>query len=145
MKKETSNSLLEYSNNVIFVRLKEGAEITIESMEEQYNVNALFILAAALHESDSGMSANAHEKNNLFGIQVFDSSPEQGLKYAKPEDSITAKKRDHLSRAARIYMQRNPAPDTYYRFDVVAITIPENGKPEIRLYKSAFVSQNPRR
>ncbi|MEK7357670.1 MAG: YraN family protein [Bdellovibrionota bacterium] len=58
---------------------------------------------------------------------------------ATPEDSITTKKRKHLTGAARIYMQRNPAPDTYYRFDVVAITIPPTGKPEIKLYKNAFV------
>ncbi len=62
----------------------------IKQMEAQHNVNALFILGAAMHESDSGMSKNAQEKNNLFGIQVFDSRPEQGLKYLRPEDSITA-------------------------------------------------------
>ena len=37
MKKETSNSFLEYSNQILFVRIKEGAEMTIESMREQYN------------------------------------------------------------------------------------------------------------
>lgn len=36
-KKEVSNSLLEYCNNIVFVRIKEGAEITVESMHEQFN------------------------------------------------------------------------------------------------------------
>ena len=60
----------------------------IKEMEEKYNVNALFILSAAIHESATGTSPNAQTKNNLFGIRVYDSSPESGEKYAKPEDSI---------------------------------------------------------
>ena len=35
-KKETSNSILEYSDNIIFVRIKDGVDLTIESMQEQY-------------------------------------------------------------------------------------------------------------
>ncbi len=62
----------------------------IKKMEEEHNVNALFILSAAIHESNAGMSANAQQKNNLFGIQVYDSSPEAGEKYAKLEASIDA-------------------------------------------------------
>ena len=38
MKKETANSFLEYSNNILFVRIKENAEMTIETMQEQYDV-----------------------------------------------------------------------------------------------------------
>lgn len=62
----------------------------IKEMEEYYRVNGLFILSAAMHESDFGMSKNAFEKNNLFGIKVFDSTPEAGEKYATPERSIEA-------------------------------------------------------
>ncbi|WP_339251857.1 S-layer homology domain-containing protein [Sporosarcina sp. FSL W8-0480] len=62
----------------------------IKEMEEYYRVNGLFILSAAMHESDFGMSKNAFEKNNLFGIRVFDSTPEAGEKYATPERSIEA-------------------------------------------------------
>lgn len=62
----------------------------IKSVEETYRVNAMYILATAIHESDYGMSTNAQTKNNLFGIQVFDSSPELGEIYATPENSITA-------------------------------------------------------
>lgn len=62
----------------------------IKQMEEKHNVNALFILSAAIHESNAGMSTNAQQKNNLFGIRVYDSTPEAGEKYAKPEASIDA-------------------------------------------------------
>ncbi|MBK9285685.1 MAG: STAS/SEC14 domain-containing protein [Sphingobacteriaceae bacterium] len=36
MKRETSNSILEYADHILYVRIKEGAELTIESMKEQY-------------------------------------------------------------------------------------------------------------
>jgi len=67
-----------------------GLGTFLKEVEKTYNVSALFILSAAMHESDSGMSWNAQTKNNLFGIKVFDSSPEDGEQYAKPQDSIIA-------------------------------------------------------
>nr|WP_255723467.1 S-layer homology domain-containing protein [Sporosarcina sp. ACRSL] len=62
----------------------------LKSVEETYRVNAMFILATAIHESDYGISANALTKNNIFGIKVFDSSPEMGEVYATPENSVNA-------------------------------------------------------
>ncbi|MCM3708929.1 S-layer homology domain-containing protein [Sporosarcina luteola] len=62
----------------------------LKSIEETYRVNAMFILATAIHESDYGISPNAQTKNNIFGIRVFDSSPEMGEVYATPENSVNA-------------------------------------------------------
>lgn len=62
----------------------------LKEMEGLHRVNAMFILAAAIHESDHGISGNSLTKNNIFGIKVFDSSPEQGTKYPKVEDSVNA-------------------------------------------------------
>lgn len=62
----------------------------MKRMEELHNVNAMFILATAIHESDYGMSANAQTKNNIFGIRVFDSSPEKGEFYQNPTNSVDA-------------------------------------------------------
>ncbi|MCZ8536645.1 S-layer homology domain-containing protein [Paenisporosarcina quisquiliarum] len=67
-----------------------GLGAFLKEVESIYNVNALFILSAAMHESDSGMSVNAQTKNNLFGIKVFDSTPQDGETYTKPEDSVVA-------------------------------------------------------
>lgn len=61
-----------------------------KKMEELHNVNAMFIIATAIHESDYGMSANAQTKNNIFGIRVFDSSPDKGEYYQNPTKSIDA-------------------------------------------------------
>ncbi|MFD0942347.1 S-layer homology domain-containing protein [Savagea faecisuis] len=62
----------------------------LKEVEEKHRVNALFILGAAIHESDFGTSWNALNKNNIFGIQVFDSNPGAGAMYASPERSIDA-------------------------------------------------------
>lgn len=37
MQKETTNSFLNYSENILFVKIKEGSEITIESVKEEYD------------------------------------------------------------------------------------------------------------
>lgn len=62
----------------------------LKELEKNYHVNALFILSAAVHESNYGMSAHAQKINNLFGIRVFDSTPEDGEKYATPQASMLA-------------------------------------------------------
>lgn len=67
-----------------------GLGAYLKEMELLHRVNAMFILAAAIHESDYGISSNSLTKNNIFGIKVFDSSPEMGEKYAKPQDSVFA-------------------------------------------------------
>ncbi len=55
-----------------------------------------------------------------------------------PEDSIGPQKKRRLRAAARMYLARHEEPDTYYRFDVVAITAPPNEKPVITLFRDAF-------
>lgn len=67
-----------------------GLGTYVKQMEKQHNVNAMFILATAIHESDYGMSANAQQKNNIFGIRVFDSSPDKGEVYHNATRSVDA-------------------------------------------------------
>lgn len=43
--------------------------------QERYGVNALYLMAKAIHESSWGRSAIARDKNNLFGINATDSNP----------------------------------------------------------------------
>ncbi|MFJ7825476.1 S-layer homology domain-containing protein [Psychrobacillus sp. NPDC096623] len=61
----------------------------LKEVESTYEVNAMFILAAAMHESDFGLSSYAQTINNLFGIGVYDSDPNAKV-YAKPENSVYA-------------------------------------------------------
>ncbi|QDP41592.1 N-acetylglucosaminidase [Radiobacillus deserti] len=52
-----------------------GLGKTFIEMEKQYNVNAVYLMAHAIHESAWGMSKIAREKNNLYGINATDSNP----------------------------------------------------------------------
>lgn len=68
-----------------------GLGPVMKEMEEKYHINALFILAAAIHESNFGMSTKAQTINNLFGIAVYDHDvANAGTKYASPADSVKA-------------------------------------------------------
>ena len=55
-----------------------------------------------------------------------------------PEDSIGRTKRQHVRAAAHRYIARYGAEGSYYRFDVVGVTLPEGGKPQIVLHRDAF-------
>jgi putative endonuclease len=55
-----------------------------------------------------------------------------------PEDTINPEKRRRLVSAARHYMTRHPEPETYYRFDIIAILMPERGKPQVTWLQDAF-------
>lgn len=58
-----------------------------KEIEAEYHVNALFLIAAAIHESEFGMSKNAQELNNLYGIDAYDLNPET-RKFESPEESM---------------------------------------------------------
>jgi len=56
----------------------------------------------------------------------------------RPENNVTRDKQKHLIAAAKRYIATHQNPGAYYRFDVVSVVLPEAGKPEIVLYRSAF-------
>lgn len=62
----------------------------LKEQERTNRVNALMVLAQAIHESDYGMSPKAQKLNNLFGIEVYDGNPEAGKKYSSPGESVRA-------------------------------------------------------
>lgn len=84
-----ATNLAKYKDAVTKSKLI-GLGTYLKEMETTHRVNAMFILATAIHESDFGISTNAMTKNNLFGIKVFDSNPELGEKYAEPKNSVNA-------------------------------------------------------
>ena len=47
-------------------------------IEEQYNINGVFVAAMAIHESAWGTSKIANNKKNLFGYGAYDSNPYNG-------------------------------------------------------------------
>jgi putative endonuclease len=62
-----------------------------------------------------------------------------GSDFATPEDSITATKKTRLLRAARYFLATNNIDDRPYRFDIVAIVLDKDARPDIKHYKNAFL------
>ncbi len=52
-----------------------GLGQTLKEVEEISQINALLILSLAQHESAYGMSKNAQNLNNLFGLYEYDTNP----------------------------------------------------------------------
>ena len=47
-------------------------------IEQQYNINGIFVAAVGIHESAWGTSAISKQKHNLFGYGAYDSNPYNG-------------------------------------------------------------------
>lgn len=47
-------------------------------IEQQYNINGIFVAAVGIHESAWGTSKIAQNKHNLFGYGAYDSNPYNG-------------------------------------------------------------------
>jgi putative endonuclease len=58
--------------------------------------------------------------------------------FAHGEESVNFPKQKHLSAAARHFIHMNRLHDHPCRFDVVAVAIPDDGKPVIRHWPNAF-------
>ena len=57
-----------------------------------------------------------------------------GLNQGHPLESITARKRAQIIRAARLYLDGEPTRASAYRFDVVGVTFPEDGGDPVLLH-----------
>ena len=63
-------SLLNIDNSLL-----ENKGATFKEAEEHYHINALYLLAHSVLESDWGRSKIARDKNNFFGITAYDTTP----------------------------------------------------------------------
>ena len=52
-----------------------GTGKDFKEMEEKYEVNALYLMAHAIHESAWGTSKIAQDKKNLYGMKAYDGDP----------------------------------------------------------------------
>lgn len=86
--KQSPNVYPQYKDATTKSKLN-GLGKYFKEAESTYKLNALMLLAQAIHESDYGMSTKALKQNNLFGMLVFDGVSDAGKNYANPQDSIT--------------------------------------------------------
>lgn len=60
-----------------------------------------------------------------------------------PLDTITLRKRRQIEKCARYYIENNSVENQYCRFDVVGITMTDNGSsPILKHIKNAFICGN---
>ena len=69
----------------------------LKDFEKHHKMNALLVLSMAIHESDYGMSANAQNKNNIFGIKVYDSNTAAGETYATIRDCVASLSTNYIN------------------------------------------------
>jgi len=55
-----------------------------------------------------------------------------------PEDAVGYRKQQRVIRAARTYLAMHRLHDVQYRFDILAVTVRKDSKPEFRLFRDAF-------
>lgn len=85
-------------NPTLFARYKDattkskllGLGPVLKEAEAKHKINALLILAMAMHESDIGMSKYAQDRNNLFGIKAYDSNEDAAETFPTPMACIDA-------------------------------------------------------
>lgn len=87
-----------------------GLGAKFKEVESKYHVNALFLYALAVHESNYGTSELAREKNNLFGLRATDDNPfGNGLQFNSKEDCIEY--------VAKVYMNEGYLNPSHWRYD----------------------------
>lgn len=74
------------------------------------------------------------EKRELVFVEV---KTRTSVKYGSPEESITAKKKEHLRKAALMYIDSHNRSFRGMRFDVIAILL-EKEDEKINHIKNAF-------
>ncbi|RZT21547.1 S-layer homology domain-containing protein [Fictibacillus sp. BK138] len=81
------------ANNTILENLGQA----FKNVEAKYNVNAMYLLSHAIHESGWGTSPLAIDKKNLFGIKAYDGSAyESGDTYKSYEACIEVLVKEYL-------------------------------------------------
>lgn len=92
------------------------------------------ILAQNYHTRYGELDIVCKTGDNLVFVEV---KTRRGTNYGSPEEAITAKKMEHLRKAAAVYLESVKPGFKELRFDVVAILI-ENEKEQINHIKYAF-------
>lgn len=78
----------------------------------------------------------AQEGDTVAFVEVKTRRPEV---IVDGERSVNETKRRHIRRAARMFIDQQDDDNMYYRFDVVAVLLPERGQPTIVHHRDAFM------
>jgi beta-N-acetylglucosaminidase len=95
---QNPSAFSRYKNATQLSKIK-GLGNDLKTAESQYKINALFILALAMHESDYGLNVLSQERNNLFSIKAYDSNTNEAERYASPKEAIDALASRYLNKS----------------------------------------------
>jgi len=79
----------------------------------------------------------ALDRGEIVFVEVRTRSAETA---PSPAESVTAKKVRRIVRAATDYAHRKKVLDRPMRFDVVSIILPDDGPPELEVFRDAFAA-----
>jgi len=77
----------------------------------------------------------AYDRTTLVFVEVKTRS---GAGFGAPEESVTAAKQEQIRKIAQLYLLKKRLGDAPCRFDVVSVTLDEEGRPGIRHIEDAF-------
>ena len=66
----------------------EGIEYALLIAERDYSINAVYLLAIAVHESDWGRSRYATERNNITGFTAYTNNPDMAKNFDTMSECI---------------------------------------------------------
>lgn len=97
--------------------------------------NGFKILARNIRLSRYEIDIIAREGDTIAFVEVKTRTSDS---FAVPEENVDARKRHHIRRAAHIYIAEHGDDETYYRFDIASVLLPEGGRAAVTLYRNAF-------
>ncbi len=106
-------------------KIFEQNAMVFYNVEQEYEINGIFLAAIGIHESGWGTSAIALNKNNLFGYGAYDSDPyNMSLTFATYEEGIALVARNlvkyYLNVPGSPIFDNQSAVGTYYNGPTVA-------------------------
>jgi beta-N-acetylglucosaminidase len=86
----------------------KGLGASFKAAEMEYGVNATFLTAVAIHESNWGKNTISKQKNNILSICAYDWSPVSSAKNYKTKTECVLRgaellKRDYLTKGGKYY------------------------------------------
>jgi len=97
--------------------------------------NGFKILARNVRLSRYEIDIIAREGDTIAFVEV---KTRRSDSFAMPEENVDARKQNHIRRAAHVYIADHGDDETYYRFDIASVLLPDGDKPTITLYRDAF-------
>ena len=130
-KPETRNPLLRWFRRAPKTLGLRGEDLAVKALRRA----GYIILTRNAQLGSYEIDVIARERDTTAFIEVKTRRHDDPV---APEDNIGYTKRRHIRTAARLYITRRNDPNMYYRFDVVSVVVPENGKPTATIYRDAF-------